>query len=89
MGASSKKKGQQRKAAAKRAQSAETVTASGVNSVSTGGINGKSLAKIRSGDNKATKKLLSEFPERFPSGGVASVSLEDSGALSIVLDFFA
>jgi len=87
MGASSKKKGQQRKAAAKKALSTDIGATSGINSVRVGGINGKSLAKIRSGDNKATKKLLSEFPERFPSGGVASVSLEHSGALSIVLDF--
>ena len=84
---SSKKKGQQRKAAAKKALSA---AAEGSNSGvggsggGGGGINAKTLAKIRSGDNKATKKLLSGLG--FPSG-VATVLLEGSGALSVVLEF--
>jgi len=85
MGASSKKKGQQRKAAAKKALSTDIGVTSGINSGSVGGINCKSLAKIRSGDNKTTKKLLSEFPERYFQ--MASVSLEDSGVLSVVLEF--
>ena len=88
MGASSKKKGQQRKAAAKKALSTDIGATSGVNSGSVGGINCKSLAKIRSGDNKATKKLLSEFPETWGED-IPSISLEHSGVLSVVLDFLS
>ena len=87
MGASSKKKGQQRKAAAKKALSAAAEGSSsdvGGSGGGSGGINAKTLAKIRSGDNKATKKLLSGLG--FPSG-VATVVIEGSGALSVVLEF--
>jgi len=91
MGASSKKKGQQRKAAAKRAQSAETVTACGANvgssiSGGSGGINAKTLAKIRSGDNKATKRFHDGLNESI-MGSTPLVSLEDSGILHIILDY--
>jgi len=89
---SSKKKGQQRKAAAKRAQSTDAVTVSGCDNSGIisggdscgGGINAKTLAKIRSGDNKATKKLLSGLG--FISG-TNTVLFERSGALSVVLGF--
>ena len=95
---SSKKKGQQRKAAAKRAQSTETVASSINNSVSgdvaSGGSNSKIVAKVRRGNNYATKKLsfTSQF-KRFRAAdmlaerGFRNLSYEQSGILSIVLDF--
>ena len=86
---SSKKKGQQRKAA-KKALAAEVASSDGVNSGASvvggvgvgggGGGNSKIVAKIRSGDNKATKKL----------SGLTQTSiipLGSSGVLSIVLEF--
>jgi len=91
MGSSSKKKGQQRKAAAKKALSAaEAVNVSGVggsdgsNSNVAGGNSNQSkiVAKVRRGNNYATKRLTSgvSIEEGF--------SYEESGVLSAVLDFF-
>ena len=90
MGASSKKKGQQRKAA-KKALSAATAEGSvsggsgdGSNSNIAGGNSNQSkiVAKIRRGNNYATKRLTSgvSIEEGF--------SYEHSGVLSAVLDFF-
>jgi len=74
---SKKKKGKQRKAA---------VLAAVANNSGSGGGNSSSnkiVAKVRSGDNKVTKKLLT-------AEGLASLSFsgyEQSGVLSVVLDF--
>jgi len=97
---SSKKKGQQRKAAAKRAQSAETMASSIINSsvssgdAISGGSNSKIVAKVRRGNNYATKKLsfTSQFnrfraAEMLAERGFRNLSYEQSGILSIVLDF--
>jgi len=83
---SSKKKGQQRKAAAKKAISVTTEGSSsgvsgGINSSSSGGgvsSSNKIVAKIRRGNNYATKKLLATTP---------GFSYEQSGVLSAVLEF--
>ena len=85
MGVSSKKKGQQRKAAKRALSAAEGASSSNVGSVSDAGndINSKIIAKIRSGDNKVTKRLhsgLSRSREEI-------IPLVSSGALSIVLEF--
>jgi len=88
MGASSKKKGKQRKAAARKALSAEAsgggVSSSSISGVgvSSGGIN-KIVAKVRSGDNKVMKKLLNASGR----ANLSLVSYEHSGILSVVLEF--
>jgi len=70
---SKKKKGKQRKAAA---------AAAAANSGCGGGssANNKIVAKVRSGDNKVTKKLLTQPTEAIIplviSGGILSVVLE-------------
>jgi len=86
---SSKKKGQQRKAAKKAlSAAAEGSSSGGVGSGGGGGgdYSSKIVAKVRSGDNKATKKLV-------PASSVGNISLRDefsyehSGVLSVVLEF--
>jgi len=88
MGASSKKKGQQRKAAKKALSAAATAgSGSGVNSgdgsnlkvVGGNSNHSKIVAKVRRGNNYATKRLNSGVEEGF--------SYEDSGVLSVVLEF--
>ena len=89
---SSKKKGQQRKAAAKKASlsaaaegsvsSGGSVSSDGSNSNIAGGNSNQSkiIAKIRRGNNYATKRLTSGVEEGF--------LYEESGVLSAILDFF-
>ena len=78
MGASKKQRGKQRKAA---------VLAAAANSGSGGSSSSnKIVAKVRSGDNKVTKKLLT--PEGMANLTLISFSgYEQSGVLSVVLDF--
>ena len=86
---SSKKKGQQRKAAAKKALSADTMNSgiSGdINNSSSGAVDGsggsnKIVAKVRGGNNYATKKLTTTLHS------VAGFSYEHSGALPAILEF--
>ena len=86
MGSSKKKKGQQRKAVARKALSTETASSGGVSGginssggVGSGGDNdSKLVAKIRRGDNKATKRLVTEDINRssFVESGIVSTALE-------------
>lgn len=73
MGASSKKRGQQRKAAKKALLSSSDGVVGG------GDKDSKNAAKIRRGDNKATKKLVTE--------DIPSSSFGQSGILSTAIDF--
>ena len=85
MGASSKKKGQQRKTAAD--ATANGGISGGINGsssdggggLSNGGVSNKIVAKVRRGNNYATKRLT--------SGVVEGFSYEHSGVLSVVLEF--
>lgn len=82
---SSKKKGQQRKAA-KKALAAAAASGCVDSTISGGGGSSKIVAKVRSGDNKATKRFISGLTE-LGMDNMPLVSLEGSGVLSMVLEF--